>query len=81
MVSEEGISTDPDKVQTIFDSQPPKDVIELRSVMGFFSYYRKFIPHFSDLAKPMIKLTEKDRQFQWKEEQQKAFQDLKENLS
>ena len=39
---------------------------------------RRFIPHISELAKPMIKLTEKDRPFQWNEEQQKAFQDLKE---
>ena len=49
--------------------------------MGIFSYSRRFIPHVSELAKPMIKLTEKDRPFQWKEEQQKAIQDLKEMLS
>ena len=73
MVSKEGISLDPYKVQKIIDSPSPRDVHELRSVMGFFSYCRKFIPHFSKLAKPMIKLTEKDKPFLWNEKQQKAF--------
>ena len=81
VVSEEGISTDQEKVQKILDSPPPRDVHELRSVMDVFSNYRRFILHFSELAKPMIKLTEKDRPFQWNKEQQKAFQDLKEMSS
>ena len=53
----------------------------MSSAMGFFSYYRKFIPHFDEMAKPMIKLIEKDKPFQRNEKQQKAFQDLKEMLS
>ena len=76
MVSEEGISTDPGKDQKILYSSLPKDIHELRSVMGFFSNYRRFIPHLSELAKPMIKLTEKDQLFQWNKEQQKVCKDL-----
>ena len=53
-------------MQKILDSPPLKDVHELRSVMGFFSYYRRFIPDFNELAKPMMKLTEKDRPFEIK---------------
>ena len=60
VVSEDGISTDPEKVQKILDSPAAKDIHEFRSVMGFFSYCRRFIPHLSELAKPIIKLKEKD---------------------
>ena len=81
VVSEEGISTYPEKVQKIVNSPALKDGHDLRSALGIFIFYRRFSPHFSELAKPMTKLTEKDRSFQWNEEQQKAFQDLYEILS
>ena len=64
----------------IQDCPAPVDVHEVRSVLGMFSYYRRFIPHFRDTAKCLIKLTEKNRPFQWEEEQEKAFQQLKEVL-
>ena len=68
-VSEDGISTDPAKVQKIVDCPAPKDVHEVRSVLGFFSYYSRFIPHYREIAKPLVKLTEKERPFTWNEEQ------------
>ena len=81
IVSEDGISTDPAKVQKIMDCLAPKDVHGVRSVLGVISYNRHLIPHNSEIAKPMIKLTEKERPFIWDEEQQKSFDDLKEMLS
>ena len=63
IVSKDSISTDPAKVQKIIDFPAPKDVHEVRSVLGFFSYYRGFIPHYSEIAKPMVKLTEKEKTF------------------
>ena len=80
-MSEDGISIDPAKVQKIMDCPAPKDVHEVRSVLGFFSYYRHFIPHYSEIAKPLVKLTEKERPFTLDEEQQKSFDDLKKTLS
>ena len=50
IVHEDGISTDPAKVQKIMDFPTPKDVHEVRSILGFFSYYRHFIPHYSEIT-------------------------------
>ena len=80
IVSAEGIMTDPSKVLKIAECPAPQDVHEVRSVLGLFSYYRRFMPHFSELAKPLIKLTEKNRVFSWGREQQDAFDQLKQLL-
>ena len=81
VVSGEGIATDPGKIAKVMKCPSPKNVHEVRSVVGFMSYYRKFIPKFSEIAKPLIKLTEKNVPFKWEEQQESAFQTLKEALS
>ena len=50
---------------------------EVRSFLGFCSYYRRFILRFSEIAKPFHKLTQKDIRFKWTKEYQDAFQILK----
>ena len=81
IVSEDGVSMDPQKVLKIKDCPAPQDVHEVRSILGLFSYYRRFIPHFSETARPIIKLTEKNRQFQWQDVHQQAFENLKQALT
>ena len=81
VVSEDGVSMDPQKVLKIQDCPAPQDVHEVRSMMGLFSYYRRFIPHFSEIARPIIRLTEKNRQFQWQDVHQEAFEKLKQVLA
>ena len=69
------------KRQKIVESWPvPTNVKELRSFMGFCGYYRKFIQKFSRLAKCLHKLTEKGRKFEWTNECQSAFEELKNRL-
>ena len=48
--------------------------------MGLCSYYRRFVYKFAEIAKPLHKLTEKNRPFVWTEECSKSFQVLKEKL-
>jgi len=52
-------------------------VKNIRKFLGLTNYYRKFIKNFTQVARPMNVLTRKDIKWQWKEEQQKAFDELK----
>ena len=73
------IRPDPRKLQGIGDLQPPKTKKEVRSMIGFFSYFRAFIPLLAETALPLTKLTQKDlpTKVQWGIEQQTAFENLK----
>ena len=50
---------------------------DVRKFLGLANYYRRFIKNFAQVARPMNVLTRKDVKWQWKEEQQKAFDELK----
>ena len=56
IVSKEGVSTDPDKITAVTEWPHPTTVTEVRSFLGFVSYYRRFIPNFSKVAKPLNRL-------------------------
>ena len=58
-VSHEGISTDPEKTNSIRNWPIPTDTHELKSFLGLASYYRRFIPNFADITAPMAQLTQK----------------------
>jgi hypothetical protein len=60
---------------------PPTNVSEIRSFLGLAGYYRRFIQDFSKIAKPMKKLLEKGKDFEWTEECQANFHELQKRLT
>ncbi|KAL7870652.1 hypothetical protein SRHO_G00081490 [Serrasalmus rhombeus] len=56
VISSRGVSTDPAKVEVVAQWQRPRNVSELRSFLGFASYYRRFVEGFAQLAGPLHKL-------------------------
>ena len=76
MLSDEGILVDPTKVQEVLDWKAPTLVHEVRSFLGLAGYYRRFIPNFSKIAKPMTRLLQKDVKFIWTPECEIAFHTL-----
>ena len=80
MVSEDGIATDPKKVEAVVEWQTQKDVHDVRSFLGLTSYYRRYIKGYANIARPLHKLTEKDADFTWNEACQGAFEELKGSL-
>jgi hypothetical protein len=77
VLSEEGISVDPAKVQEVLDWKVPTSVHEVRSFLGLAGYYRRFIPEFSKISKPMTRLLQKDEKFMWMPECEEAFHKLR----
>ena len=56
VLSKNGISVDPSKVQEVMDWKAPTSVHEVWSFLGLVGCYHRFIPDFSKITKPMIRL-------------------------
>ncbi|GKD86028.1 putative reverse transcriptase domain-containing protein [Tanacetum coccineum] len=80
VVNSEGIHVDPSKIEAVKNWKPPKTPTEIRSFLGLVGYYRRFITNFSKIAKPLTLLTQKNQKFEWGDEQENAFQTLKDML-
>jgi hypothetical protein len=81
MVSPEGITVDPSKVKEVLDWKPPMTVSEVRSFLGMVGYYRRFIPIFSKIVKPVTKLLKKENKYVWSDTCDEAFKHLKKLLT
>ncbi|RVX14525.1 Transposon Ty3-I Gag-Pol polyprotein [Vitis vinifera] len=81
VVSEAGIAVDHSKVEAVQEWQRPTNVFEVRSFLGLAGYYRRFVEDFSRIAAPMTRLTRKGVKFEWNEECENAFQELKRKLT
>ena len=81
VVSEDGVSTDPAKLESIRTWPTPTNTTDVRSFLGLASYYRRYIKGFANIARPLHALTQKDKTFHWSQECESAFQTLKEKLS
>ncbi|GKE07042.1 putative reverse transcriptase domain-containing protein [Tanacetum coccineum] len=53
---------------------------EVRQILGLAGYYRRFIEGFSLISKPLTKLTQKDKKYEWRKEEEEAFRTLKRKL-
>ena len=65
IVSGNGISVDPAKIEAVKQWKPPKNAHEVRSFLGLAGYYRRFVEGFSKIAAPMISLTRKNIKYEW----------------
>ena len=81
IIGKDGIKPDPKKVEAIGSLPIPTCVREVRSFIGMSSYYRRFIPNFSEIAEPIIALTKKHAHYKWSAKHDEAFQYLKDSLS
>ncbi|CAI5473038.1 unnamed protein product [Closterium sp. Yama58-4] len=66
------------KVAVLDRLQQPKDRSGLRAVLGFLSYYRRFVPNFSKRAVALNSLLKEDKKWEWGAEQEGALRDLME---
>lgn len=89
IVSEEGVKTDPDKIEALKSWPVPKNIKELRSFLGFTGYYRRFIKDYARVVHPLTELlaghstakgknqrNSKKIPWVWDKKQQSAFETL-----
>lgn len=77
VVDSSGFSPDPSKIEAVQMFPTPLNVKQVQSFIGLCSYYRKFIPDFALLARPLTNLTRKNNPFIWTQIEQRSFEALK----
>jgi RNase H-like domain found in reverse transcriptase len=77
----EGIRPQEKKVEAIQALQTPKNVKQVRSILGLVNYYKQFIPHRSGLLAPLTALTRKKTKFVWSAECERSLATVKQALS
>ncbi|KAM7283855.1 retrovirus-related Pol polyprotein from transposon 17.6 [Ixodes scapularis] len=80
VVSAQGVSPDPAKTSAVAKFMKPSDKKAVRRFLGLCAYYRRFVRDFANISAPLTHLTKDDVNFQWGEEQEQAFNELKERL-
>ena len=81
IVSQNGVSTDPEKIATVKEWPTPTTVTQVRSFLGLAAYYQRFIKDFAKVAAPLHQLTEKGKKFVWTKSCSEAFASLKDKLT
>ncbi|KAH0681196.1 hypothetical protein KY284_022281 [Solanum tuberosum] len=81
IVSDEGIRVDNQKIEVVKNWPRPTTPTEIRSFLGLAGYYRRFVEGFSSIAAPLTKLTHKETKFQWSDECERSFQELRNKLT
>ena len=80
LISGEGIKPLPEKLESIKEMPSPTTPKEVKQFLGLIGYYRKFVPRFANVARPLTNLTRLDQPFEWSDNCQASFELLKEAL-
>ena len=72
-----GLECDPNKVSAVANWIPPSTTKGVREFLGFTGYYRRFVPDYSTVAQPLVRLLGKDCKFKWTDACQDAFKALR----
>lgn len=81
IVSARGVEIDQSRTSAIHSCPVPKNVKAVARFIGMANFFRKFVPHFAQLAAPLNELRKKGRKFEWGASQQASFEAIKAALS
>lgn len=80
VVNSSRLLVDPEKVESIFRIPTPRNVREVRIIIGLVSWYRRFVPNFSTIVAPLAELRRKNKIFVWDSNCEQALTKIKEYL-
>jgi hypothetical protein len=81
VIGQDGVRPDERRIEAVKDYPQPKTTRELKGFLGLAGYYRRFIPNFSKIAKPLTELLKKDAPYVWSDKTDEAFTSLKTALT
>ena len=81
IITPQGIKPNPEREKAVRDFPVPTSLKDVHAFVGLASYYRRFIKGFAQIAHPLHCLTRKGALFNWTEQCQGAFDQLKQRLS
>ena len=81
IVTAQGVMTDPAKTEQVSHWPIPASSVEVKSFLGLAAYYRRFVPGFATMARPLFQFTEHTKEFEWTAECHHAFDELKRLLT
>ena len=77
IVNEKRLLMDEDKIKPILEFLTPKNVKQLQRIIGMTSWYRRFIPKFSEIMEPLHTLLKKGVEWKWNAKQEQALEKIK----
>ena len=79
-INPEGVKVDPIKTSAIWEWKPPTSIKGIQEFMEFCNFYRRFIEGFSRTAKPLYDRTKKGIKWEWGNQEEVAFDELRKKL-
>ena len=78
IIGPNGIKMEKEKVRGLLEWPTPKCIKDVQKFLGLANYYRRFMKDFAEIARPMHRLVQKQEKWNWRSEQEEAFEKLKE---
>lgn len=79
ILTKDGVSTDPNKVQIMKEWPIPKNLKQLKGFLGLTGYYRRFVRSYGETSRPLTNLLKKNA-FSWSDQTTVSFNRLKEDM-
>ncbi|KAK9703421.1 Reverse transcriptase (RNA-dependent DNA polymerase) [Popillia japonica] len=80
-VDAKGVRPGERKTEAVKNFKRPENLREVRQFLGLTGFFRRFIQNYATIASPLTLLTRKETRWKWEDEQEKAFEHLKQSLS
>lgn len=80
VISQDGLCPDPGKINAVKNFPVPTNARKIKEFLGLIGYYRRFIPNFASMSRPLTQLLKKGQLFCWSDERQRAFENLRDML-